>query len=162
MSAHRGAGSEMLDGGGSLDSGDHDSLVALHARINRAQAEAAAFRDVGRGDLDDDLEHVSKLLRRTRQDRHAQAARISDLENAIETERRRAAGLEAEVTASAKACAAVLSRDGAMAKRRVARADEFAKKREHEIRRLLAFATNEATNDLDDACNSAYAANASE
>ena len=116
-----------------------ENLRGLLGKIEAAKSEAMQFHEIGKEQLADDVQHLYRLLKRTRADRAQMAFRVEDLEMQLAIEKRRSAELAITVEAGEKAFLQVNARDRELAEKRIRKAEEKAHRREAEIEALFAW-----------------------
>ena len=129
-------------GGASSDADFEPSLENLRgllSKIEAAKSEAMQFHEIGKEQLADDVQHLYRLLKRTRAERAQMAFRVEDLEMQLAIEKRKSAELAITVEAGEKAFLQVNQRDRELAEKRIRKAEEKAHRREAEIEVLFAW-----------------------
>lgn len=114
-----------------------ENLRGLLHQIEAAKSEAMQFHEIGKEQLADDVQHLYRLLKRTRAERAQMAFRVEDLEMQLAIEKRRSAELAITVEAGEKAFLQVNQRDRDLAEKRIRKAEEKAHRREAEIEVLF-------------------------
>ena len=114
-----------------------ENLRGLLAKIEAAKSEAMQFHEIGKEQLADDVQHLYRLLKRTRAERAQMAFRVEDLEMQLAIEKRKSAELAITIEAGEKAFLQVNQRDRELAEKRIRKAEEKAHRREAEIEVLF-------------------------